>query len=557
MDTREFTFKRLFSDDIHYDGKQIKLNEIKIPIIQRDYAQGRKSVEVDKIRIKFLDALHKAIAKNEIITLDFVYGDISEEKDGYTLTPLDGQQRLTTLFLLHWYSAKKERVDPDVCDFLKRFTYATRFSSRDFCEALVKYAPDFAAATLSDDIIDQPWYMYEWKNDPTIESMLVMIDAIQEKFKNQQGIWDSLTVYESIRLYFLPISDMGLTDELYIKMNSRGKPLTPFEHFKAEFGELLKRHNEEMSKKILHNFDVKWANMLFRYCGENSIVDDEFMRFFHFISDMLSYKREKALLQDEFDYDYAEKLYGPSNENAGSNIEYFVKSFDCWFDLDIKKFFKRYFSNSYSDSSKAAIYQDELNIFKECCDSYGTYYGNNNRKFTLGKTLLLYSVMTYLQNKDTISEDEFVRRIRIMRNLIQSSSNEIRENRMSRLLDEADSVILSGSIPASAQDSSGFNLMQKDEERRKTEWLAQNAELKDSLYRLEDHDLLKGCVSVVGLDNPGNFLKFELLFDRCGKDLVSRALLSIDDYSQFIKWRLQVGSAIRKSSWENLFHPTE
>ena len=34
--------------------------------------------------------------------------------------------------------------------------------------------------------------------------------------------------------HLLPIDDMGSAEDLYIKMNSRGKPLTDFETFKAQ-----------------------------------------------------------------------------------------------------------------------------------------------------------------------------------------------------------------------------------------------------------------------------------------------------------------------------------
>ena len=50
---------------------------ITIPSIQRDYAQGRKNLKVNRIRHKFLDALFNAVnGKN--IKLDFVYGDLDK-----------------------------------------------------------------------------------------------------------------------------------------------------------------------------------------------------------------------------------------------------------------------------------------------------------------------------------------------------------------------------------------------------------------------------------------------------------------------------------------------
>ena len=81
-----------------------EISKIEIPIIQRDYAQGRDNAKTTKIRGLFLDSLIKAIESDkESIELDFVYGDI---KNG-NFQPLDGQQRLTTLYLLYWYFAYK------------------------------------------------------------------------------------------------------------------------------------------------------------------------------------------------------------------------------------------------------------------------------------------------------------------------------------------------------------------------------------------------------------------------------------------------------------------
>ena len=76
------------------------LNEqkVEIPIIQRDYAQGR--VDKEELRNNFLGALLNAIQDEREIRLDFIYGSTVND----SFQPLDGQQRLTTLFLLHWYA---------------------------------------------------------------------------------------------------------------------------------------------------------------------------------------------------------------------------------------------------------------------------------------------------------------------------------------------------------------------------------------------------------------------------------------------------------------------
>ena len=93
MSTTLHSFIDIFDTEISDGETSVKLNKIAIPLIQRDYAQGRMDNDVQRVRCRFLDSLYNAIT-NEPITLDFIYGDIDENG---TMTPLDGQQRLTAL----------------------------------------------------------------------------------------------------------------------------------------------------------------------------------------------------------------------------------------------------------------------------------------------------------------------------------------------------------------------------------------------------------------------------------------------------------------------------
>lgn len=551
MELNEYTFQNLFGKHITEEGIDFEIKDIEIPIIQRDYAQGRKDDKVTRVRNRFLDTIYEALTAPKHLTLDFVYGEVGDMK----LIPLDGQQRLTTLFLLHWYLAKKENITSVDCEFLNHFSYYTRPSSRDFCNALVDYIPSFDEE-MSKVIIDQPWFQYQWRNDPTICSMLVMIDAINEKFKDTSNLWDNLTNGQYISFYFLPISEMGLTDELYIKMNSRGKPLTDFEHFKAEFEGMISQYDENISKEINRKFDLDWTDMLFPYRGENNIIDDEFMRYYFFVSDILCYKNDYPIERDEFKL--AKMLYGEGNPDAMENLDYFKKSLDCWCDFNIDEFFKKHFSNNQYETGKTKIYQENLNIFKQCCNDYGEYVDGRRRKFPLNMTLLLYAVIVYLQNKNNIGENDFQRRIRIVRNLIWNSSDEIRadsqRNNMPQLLLETKDIIEKGIIP----QGTGYNQKQKEEEQNKLDWLKTNADKQDSLFRLEDHSLLYGCVSIVGIDNPNNFDKFRELFERCDDYrflLISKCMLTIGDYSQWIGSHWQIGTK-NDSTWKDLFHPS-
>src|SRR5665213_3644404 len=115
MDTK-YTFWTLCS----------KYDKIEVPIIQRDYAQGRETPGVERIRNSFVnDYLLDALLKRTPRELDFVYGSVIADPTDATaktlFVPLDGQQRLTTLFLLHWFIALKEGRMPDARKALSKF----------------------------------------------------------------------------------------------------------------------------------------------------------------------------------------------------------------------------------------------------------------------------------------------------------------------------------------------------------------------------------------------------------------------------------------------------
>jgi len=555
-----YSFKSLIG--AHFSVSEetaISIDDIIIPRIQRDYAQGRIGKSEERIRQRFLDALYDAIHKQKSITLDFVYGDVENGK----LTLLDGQQRLTTLFLLHWYAAKKENIEKQAYDFLIHFSYDTRFSSRDFCKAIIEKEMNVCSDTLSKEIENQAWYPFDWKNDATIQSMLVMIDAINQKFANVENLWQALTEKDLILFYFLPLERMGLSDELYIKMNSRGKPLTDFEHFKAEFLEIIKDQDEQLYKKFSKKIDIDWTDMLFPYRGENQIIDDEFMRYFKFISHILCYQNDiRPIEYDEFKL--AKYLYSKENSNSVVNLEFLESAFDCWCGLNIDEFFDSLFYIDSYECGKTKLYLKERetkNLFLDCCKYHSEFTNNGrNRLFSLNSILLLYAVLLYRQKINSVTEENFKRRLRIIRNLIENSQDEIREfdqygnNQMQRLLNDTVKIILNGNVTT---EERGFNLLQKQEEQAKLEWLQRNTRYQEELFRLEDHDLLKGTISIVGLDSPQNFSKFISLFNNCNKNAIRKALLCMGDYAQNLGWRTQLGVKSKDSVWADLFHPTK
>lgn len=294
-------------------GKQItfcslfeEFGYVEIPIIQRDYAQGRHDQK--ELRDEFLKALKDALYKNDDdsslpLNLDFIYGSGSRN-DGATdktktFAPLDGQQRLTTLFLLHWYLAWK---DGQTEDFQSRFFrkpksllgYEVRLSSHDFFNSLAEFFPDEKPGNvpaISNLIQDKHWFFLPWKNDPTIASALEMLGSIHEHFAECDDYYERIisNEYPRITFHLLKLENFGLSDDLYIKMNARGKPLTAFENFKAQLeqhlDELLLNDMRELYGETVpvkeyfsHQMDTKWADLFWKHRNQQTnLFDDKVM----------------------------------------------------------------------------------------------------------------------------------------------------------------------------------------------------------------------------------------------------------------------------------------
>ena len=522
------------------------VTSVEIPLIQRDYAQGRTDARTSDIRERFLDVLHEALTEGKDVGLDFIYGDV---EDG-TLRLLDGQQRLTTLFLLHWYLGYRAEQLSERQPWMS-FSYATRPTARLFCEQLVTAKPPPDEPDPKAWIEDQPWYLYVWANDPTIQAMLVMIAAIHRRFADcdPHSAWQRLIAANAPAITFqlLPIDDMGSGEDLYIKMNSRGKPLTPFENFKARLEHAIAWAGDKATE-FDHRIDGSWSDILWRLRGDDDIVDDKFLRYFAFITDICQWRAGQlpggVPLETR-----ALKLFGTAGPQAEESLEFLFHAFNTWADADIGEEFGQLFATNRSDLARnpdrLLLFGTETgaDLFDACCRQYGT------QRFTYGRTLLLFAV---LLNRASPSDD-FPRRLRVLRNLIEASESELRPHRLPALVADVQRIVADGSI----DEINGFNRAQADDEQAKWTFLTLNPNLAPILFRLEDHPLLRGSLQAFDLD-AATFAHRAAAFESLmaapdgWRDLTG-ALLAAGNYARRRNDRdLQFGSPSNGEPWRNL-----
>lgn len=316
---------------------------IEIPPIQRDYAQGREIEKVTKIRNKFLESIIEALEKGNNLSLDFVYGKIHGLKneaeharnkqaiqsllntlgefastvdlklgnaiisdkststpDFVYLIPLDGQQRLTTLFLLHWYIAKRLN-NSEAIQILSRFRYKTRKSSSAFLKLLTRVDTiiDFSQETKKQDKLSEGAFFGGLKNnenfsmvwlaDPTVHAMMVMLQEVHYKLQDitvndLEKFWNHLTASKLIKFSFLDLKDFNLSDELYVKMNGRGKQLSTFENFKAWLFSIIeddKIIDTSLWETYRQKFDIDWNDIFWKYKKVDVYdIDDAYYNYF-------------------------------------------------------------------------------------------------------------------------------------------------------------------------------------------------------------------------------------------------------------------------------------
>lgn len=293
--------------------KLLSDKKIVIPIIQRDYAQGREGKEF--LRERFLGQLFDALKGAKPLVLDFVYGSV----EGDTFYPLDGQQRLTTLWLLHWYLALRAGTLSEDKNVLEKFSYETRISSKTFCQKLCgititqPYQP--RQHGIAAFVRNRTWFYSAYEQDPTIQSMLRMLNGTDISDSNKMDITDGIEEYciqaeltkekakelldrlkgedAPICFYLLNMEDknMPLTDDLYIKMNARGKVLTDFENFKVDLlkymkyklssGEYLIPENNMSDESFSLLLDTRWTDLFWHYRSTECHIDEIYMSFFN------------------------------------------------------------------------------------------------------------------------------------------------------------------------------------------------------------------------------------------------------------------------------------
>jgi hypothetical protein len=489
------------------DNPEVK--HIRVPLIQRDYAQGRLDEKATTIRLRLVEALYTTLDQQQPLTLDFVYGEL---QDGL-FVPLDGQQRLTTLFLLHWYLALVDGRLVEAQKALSKFTYETRSSSREFCEKLVVATLDSWTAypTLSAALRDTTWFQPAWERDPTVTAMLTMLDALANRFGTPQGWLTRLTdaARPLVGFYFLDMPKVGLTDDLYLKMNARGKPLTDFENWKAEFDLLLQRQGwPALQAEFGRQMDGDWTDLFWNYRQQGSaLVDETLEQYLHYLTRMLAYRANlshASLTQNRLKFTWFEQVYAQQ-----ANVQFLFRSLD--FLTRIERQEPQGVAGLLARLLTEETAPERVRLFGNTrADSWRSCLQESNPSRSLQEQVLLFGLLTY---GATVAEDRFVEEeardlLRVLRNLLERvrQQNDTQLNSNLRVEDLPAFAAAANSLGSALNggESSPYQRLAADmalpglgrrgveHERAKAKLLVAQPTMRALVHELEDQPVFRG-----------------------------------------------------------------
>lgn len=297
MKTGRYSFSQLLNSP--------EIEQIIIPEIQRDYVWTRRNVDrfLNSIFTKYesktklnlsiqtddgiisgqmFNYLSKEYSRLQFSTkIGFIYAYHDVDYPGKFFL-IDGQQRITTLFLLllALYSRQQDKWEYFRQHYftlnLPKLDYRVREITHDFMVSLINHE---ISNPQKDFKKDPSYYSNIYDNDVTTKTINVNYKEIKRIINEREGCLvindfiDYIENYVEFNFFDTNISSQG--ERLYIYMNSRGESLSYQETVKAL---LISKCKEEEKSGFGIQWE-KWQDFFWQHRGANINADDGLRNF--------------------------------------------------------------------------------------------------------------------------------------------------------------------------------------------------------------------------------------------------------------------------------------
>lgn len=431
MKAGKYSIKELFNNRY--------VEQIIIPEVQRDYVWGNKEVEglLNSIKDDFVE-FKKGIELNQISQEDeeikkafeqyykkqkyscnigFIYAYNDPEYSGkYFL--IDGQQRLTTIYLLLLVLASEKSEFRE--KFIKLYTlnglpiidYRVREASHFLLKGVISNYSDKGI-----DIKNQSWFYKDYESDKTIFSIVENIEIIKQFLIKENIINDDFINYvqDYIEFWYFDtnISEQG--EELYIYMNARGEQMQENENLKADLLGKIKQSDYSNSSlsDLKNNWGTKWEEwQQFFWVNRNgnSNADKGFNEFINCIAGLENYLQSSKMIYSKEDFDKGER--GATNQVAYSDILHqfeeeglekissYFKGLNYFFNNENIQQFKNNYNNiTWIEKCLSEI----LSILNTTSTNWFADTKDQNRGLEHSRMVFIWSLLHYMNTRDKVS----------------------------------------------------------------------------------------------------------------------------------------------------------
>lgn len=427
-------------------------------------------------------------------------------------------------------------------------------------------------------IRDQSWWLNKWNADPTIDGMLRMLDTIDSIFfKSWEEAANNLfsADHNTILFQFLKLENFYDPDDLFIKMNARGLPLTEFEIFKGKWMEQIETLYEPAEIKALKSLiDVSWTDFLWPLRTQRKGLKNIDL-FFQNLLKLIIGNSTASLLSNRVDFDI---LFEANKKELSFSYGKYIEEYNVVFDrvmLDrIKEELEAMCSpNSVFTKFRTCETKHEKWIDLEKEWQFFVIQDRDNNNPNYKGRVTLYALSRFSNLMPNTNDHEVNQWSRLIRNLIENTRFDS-SNDAVRVIKDIDTMLIELSAYYRnnnglscvndwvAQNTTftpkGFTNSQWEEEKIKAE-LRKDRSWNDEITNAEKHQYLNGKIGLIlwcsgeisgHIPLNRNTLKRDLnkfksysekclkLFDEAGqkdsevtsKFLLVRAMLSKGDY---------------------------
>lgn len=532
-------------------------DQIVIPSLQRDYVQGNRR---DKIS-PFIDYLLEGLEGKDGIDLNYMYGTILKDDDGTTsFVPIDGQQRMTTLWLLRLYLTARANVQQPGTHrpMVQRLEYRTREYAREFCRALSEHVDAIVTRQLKlVDFTRQPWFIEAWRHDVTVQGCMATLRIIDEKIGSRSAS-ELLEQFDEKIRFSLQTLDDDINDDIYIKMNGRGIHLTEFENLKAWLDQRVEReYDSNFIRRWQHCMDNEWADMVWqnrhvRKDDDENPIDNLMLRLLYTLAYLYWFQpNEKESINEGRD-DQRRKLRHELGIDSNDDLVDYLLSHLNLGQSEKLKIFSHESLQFIADkldclcSRWKQLNGLDLYFWKESETTlfFQMFLDGALDSIPYGKLALCHAVLAYPGREAKETFEEWMYR---MRNLIVNQ-----DVHKGNLLNIIDSISEIGDYLKEAgfrqmfetYSIKHFNQQQLAEEKLKSQ--VQDEELQRFMRKLENHPFFVGQIKFL-FDFCGEKIDDKDLFKGYGR--VMARLFNAGGFSDYDHWRLRRALLAQSTSY--------